>query len=173
GHMREVEQIVDYQKIIGAYFETHLAVGPARITEPRKADRGAFVRQGWIAHPDRDELIALDNGIRAYTDSRRHALLSGNLDALAGAVIHETVITALDRIADHHPHRQWQASMGASVLQRDHFPARIPVENNAMAEKRPRSRLLAHLVGPGADKPVISQERAGPAGADHCLRHAV
>ena len=82
-------------------------MGPAQITEPRKADRGALVRQGWIAHPNRDELMALDNGIAAHTDTRRHALLSGNLDALTGAVIDETVITALDRIVDHDPHRQW------------------------------------------------------------------
>ena len=50
--------------------------------------------------------------------------------------------------------------MRAAILQRDHRAVQLAEEDEVLAEQCPRERRAAHLVVPGRDVPVVTQEHS-------------
>ena len=158
GDVRQLEQIVDDQQVVGLDVEMNLGDPPIGVAETRKIDDQVVVRVFDIAHPHIDEAVALDDGVRLHRQIRRPPRLAGDLDAIAAAVVRETVVAAFDGVADDVALRQGQPPVGAAVFQCDRGAVALSVQDDVFVQHRDRQRVGAEFIAPCRDVPMVSQE---------------
>ena len=156
--MRQLEQVVDDQQVVGLDVQMDLGHAPVGVAEARKVDDQVFVRVFDIAHPNVEESVAFDDRVRLHGQVLRPPRLARNLDAGTAAVVGEAVVAALDGVADDVALRQGQPPVGAAVFQCDRGTVALSVEDDVFVQHRDRQRCGAELVAPCRDVPVISEE---------------
>src|SRR6185312_5332770 len=157
--MGEIAQVVDDQQIVGIVVQVGGYALPLWIPQIRQVDDQRRVRQCRISHPDPDERALLDHRIAAYAQPRRDHVLTGNLRALAGAVVFDAVIHAADGIALATSPRQQRAAMRAAVVERDHLAAVASIEQYMLSEQRPAEKFaIDELVIDGAYVPTVPEK---------------
>src|SRR5207237_4063363 len=117
---------------------------------------------GRVAHPDPDQVIALDHRVAAHPETLRDVVLPRDLDALAARVELEAVVYATDVVAFAPAVRELGAAMAAAVVERDHAAAVAPVEDDRLLQQRARKQpTVDQLVIPGRDIPAVQQKGVG------------
>ncbi len=164
--MDQIEQIVVVELPIALHRQGLAAIahggGESRIVDALPLRQQAFIALGGIAHPQPNEIPALDHRIGFDLRVRRNLRLPRNLDALPSAVEFQAVITAADRIAFAHSHRERQVAMATAIFHRDRAFVCCAIEQYWLAEDGTCHRLLANFRGIGADIPIVTQKHGLP-----------
>ena len=162
GEMRQVEQILDQQHVIGLELEPVAGEAPGGIVHPVEILDRRRIGQGRIAHPDPEPVIALDHGIAAHARARRDGALARHQDAGAARIVGESVIGTFERVAAQAPARQRRMAVAAAVGQGDGPPVLGAVEHHRLVEQDAAQEVHARdLVVPRRDIPAIAQEHEG------------
>jgi hypothetical protein len=77
--------------------------------------------------------MAFDDRIVAHARVLRNLALRGNQHTLAGAVVFEAVIAALDEITRDRALTQWEQPMTTAIFHRADLPALIAPEHDLIA----------------------------------------
>ena len=156
--VRQIEQIIDDKLPVRLDMEIGAFGSPFRIVQPMEIRDRSGIGERRIAHPDPNPVIAFDHRIASYLRSVRNLLLPRDVNAMAVARKAQSVIEALQRIADKLAHRQRQVAMRAAVLEGHRGSVFRPKQNDRVAQDHATQRFVADLgIGRG-DVPIISQE---------------
>src|SRR5947207_11915257 len=138
--MREVEQVVVDELIVGAEMMIALDRGPLRIVHPMKIRNAGGVGERSLAHPDPREGVPLNQRIFTHPRPLRHSVLAGHAHAGAVTVEAQSVIAALDRLADHASEGERSKAMRAAVSQRYGIARWRAEKHDRLALHRARER---------------------------------
>ena len=81
--VREIAQVVDDQQVVRVVVQVVGLAAPARVAQVREIDDLRRVGLGRIAHPDPDQVVALDDRVAAHAELGGNVVLPGDLHALA------------------------------------------------------------------------------------------
>src|ERR1700686_3503369 len=137
SQMREIAQVVHYQQIVCVVVQISRNALPIRIAEVGKVDDQCRVRLCRIAHPDPDEVAAFYDRIAAHPELGRNHVLSGNLHALAGAVVFDAVVHAAHAVALEPASGEQRAAMWTAIIEGNDDAALAPVKEHMLSEQRP------------------------------------
>src|SRR5271167_174874 len=119
------------------------------------------IGEGWIAGPDPDQPVALDDRIAPHAGGWIDRLLRRHMGAAPGGIEHEAMIAAHDLVADEAAHGERQQPVPAGVLERRNGAVGAAVENDVVAADGPRRQGALDLMAPGGRIPRVQRE--GPA----------
>ena len=100
GDVREIEQVVDEQQVVGLEVQVAGGRGPFRAVEPRQLLDLGGIGFGGLAHPDPHHVPALDDGIAAHAGALGNFLLTGDVGAPAVGSEFQSVVAAHEIVAD-------------------------------------------------------------------------
>jgi hypothetical protein len=156
--VRQIEQIIDDKLPVRVDMEIGAFGSPVRIVKPMEIRDRSGIGERRIAHPDPNPVIAFDHWIASYLRSSRNLFLPGDVNAMTVACKAQSVIEALQCIADEFAHRQRQVAMRAAVLEGHRGSVFGPKQNDRVAQDHATQWFAADLrIGRG-DVPIISQE---------------
>ena len=152
--MTEVEEVVG-----GLQIEIVAAPGPIGMIVLMEVGNVRRIGSRRIAHPDPEHVVALHQRIDPYPRGPRNVTRLGRIaNAGAGAVEGQSVIPALDRVADEAAHRQRRKAMRASVGHRDRLAVFLAEEDDRLVEIGAREQLAADFMAPGGRVPAVAQK---------------
>ena len=158
--MRQVHQVVDHQHVVALDVHDLLAIGPfRRVVVPGVGDDFALVGERGIAHPDPDDAVLLDHRIGTHLRHRRNVGLTGNFDALAGAVEDEPMIAALEAIFDNLAVAERSGAMAAAILERGGLARGVAEQHQSLVHDGAGENAVFDLIRPARDVPSVADER--------------
>ena len=165
GEMGEVAEIVDDQQPVRLVMHIAGQPAPFGIGERRIIHDQVGIGFFDLAHPDPDQVVALDHRIAAHAEFWRNHVLAGDLDALAAGLELHAVIHAADVVALDPAHRERRGAMATAIVERDHLAARAAIDHDRPLQDR-AGELFAvdQFVIPGRDVPGIAKK-------DSVIRH--
>ena len=159
--MGEIEDIVDHQLVITGDMQIALNGRPLRRIRLEEIRQQGFIDLVDIAHPDEDELVALDRGIVARAEIRPDGRVAGHMGAGALPVEADAVIAAGQVIAHDLARRERRLAMGAAVGQHAHHPVAAAIDGEGLVADHAREGLLADLGAMGHRVPLVAKEGLG------------
>src|SRR5262249_26979042 len=145
-------------------FDVEIAAlgAPIGVIEPVEIRDAVGIGKRRIAHPYPQPVVALDHRIGLDLRGRRNGVLARDPHALAGAVVAQAMVMALQMVADELAHGQRQMAVDATVLERSGRAVLLAEEHDRLTEDHPPERLARNLVVVGGDVPEILKEHGVP-----------
>ena len=117
GQMRQVEQVLDQQLVIGLQVQQLALCAPVGVVHPVEILDIVGIGQRRITHPDPHPLVPFHHRVGLHPASRRNLRLTRHPDTIAGGIVFKTVIRALDVVADQLSLRERRVTVRAFVGQ--------------------------------------------------------
>src|SRR4051812_47147928 len=132
---------------------------PSRIGEIVEFQDLRWIGLRRIAHPDPDQVLALDDRIAPHAEVLRDVVLSRDLDALAARLELEPVVHAADVVAFAPAVGELGAAMAAAIVERDDAAAVAAIEHDRLLEDGAGEEFAVdQLVIPRRDVPAVLQK---------------
>ncbi|MNQ88438.1 hypothetical protein D3C85_1036980 [compost metagenome] len=94
GQVREVEQIVMYELVVGIVIHKAMAEDPRRIIQSHCRRYEIWIRFSLIPQPNPNPVVALNHCEAAHASLRWNAILPGNFYTLAGLIKAQPMVEA-------------------------------------------------------------------------------
>ena len=159
GLVREVHQIIDHQSVIAFNVDQFAVRRPIGIVIPVQIWKTGWIGQRGISHPNPNQSVALDNGVRLYTGRRVHPLLAGHAGAPSACVVVQSMVTTDHLIALESTHRQRQQTVPTRIRQHTGLPVEGSVHDHFLIANGAGQKLSAHFNVIGTSVPSVQRER--------------
>ena len=154
--VREVEQVVADQPVVGLVVHVARLVAPLRVLQRGRGGNARGVSALGVAHPHPQPAALLHHRVAAGAQLGRHLRLAGNLHALARRLEAQAVVHAADRVPLAPPHRQRRMTVRAAVAQGHWRAVLAAIEQQRLVEQGARQQRVAQqFVVPGGHVPTV------------------
>src|SRR5260370_40511478 len=147
--MREVEQIVGDQEVVGIVVQITRCTPPGGVVQVVRIRNQGGIHFVWITHPHPNPFEPFHDRERADLGGRRNKFLRGNFHTLARRVEQQPVIHTTNEITFPTSLGQRRGAVTATIIQRHHSACSIPPKHQEHLGNSPCQHSVGgDLVGP-------------------------